>query len=117
MVEKPVFLQGAFGFSGTGLDKPSAFKPALSYKVPFDKRAQLVYFRAGNASAELIYVVLMRDSKPMRYFPIGAKGATHVELAVVEDLQPDTVLEVVLAAPEGLSDSVLLDMGLVEIEA
>ena len=116
MLEKPVFLQGWFNFSGTGLDEPAALNPAVTYKVPFDKRAQLVYFRAGNPIDELIYVVLTRDRKAMRYFPIGAKGASHVELAVVEDLQPETVLEVLLAAPAGVTDSVVLDLGLVEIE-
>ena len=53
----------------------------------------------------------------MRYFPVGAKGATHVELAVVEDLEPGTVLDVLIAAPEGLKASVLVDIGIVEIEA
>lgn len=117
MMEKPVFLQGLFPFKGAGLNNPSAFQPRLTYKVPSDKRAQLVYFRAGNPAEELIYVLLKRDGKPMRYFPIGAKGATHVELAVVEDLEPETVLEVLLAAPEELNNSVLLDLSLVEIEA
>jgi hypothetical protein len=117
MLEKPVFLQGVFPFEGAGLNKPRAFTPALTYKVPDDRRAQLVYFRGGNPSAELIYVLFKRDSKPMRYFPIGAKASTHVELAVVEDLDPGTVLEIFAAAPEGLASSVLLDIGLVEIEA
>jgi hypothetical protein len=117
MLEKPVFLQGLFPFEGVGLNKPRAFAAALNYKVPNDKRAQLIYFRAGNPSEELVYVVFQRNSKPMRYFPIGAKAGTHVELAVVEDLEPGTVLDVLIAAPEDLKATVLLDVGLVEIEA
>src|SRR5579863_1031994 len=117
MLEKPVFLQGLFPFHGAGLNRPHPFTPELIYKVPNDRRAQLVYFRGGNPSDELIYVLFKRDSKPMRYFPIGAKAAVHVELAVVEDLEPGTVLDISFAAPEHLSGSVLLDIGLVEIEA
>jgi len=115
MLEAPRFLQGLYPFTGAGLSKPVGFNPHLSYKVPFDKRSQLIYFRAGNASDELIYVAFIRDGKPMRYFPIGAKAATHVELAVVEDLEPETVLEVLVAAPEGLASSLILDIGLLEI--
>ena len=117
MRENPVFLQGLFAFEGAGLDTPRAFQPPLTYRVPVDRRAQLVYFRAGNPAEEMIYVLFRRDGKPMRYFPIGAKAATHVELAVVEDLEPGTLLEVLLGAPEELDDSVLLDFSLVEIEA
>ncbi len=51
----------------------------------------------------MIYVVLMRDGQPMRYFPMGARGDVHVPLAVVEDLMSGTKLEAYLAAPEGMS--------------
>ena len=61
-----------------------------------------MYFRGGNSSKQMITVVLFRDGKPMRYFPIAAKGATHVALRVVEDLLGDTVLELHVAAPERL---------------
>src|SRR5581483_5203199 len=102
MLEKPVFLQGVFPFEGAGLNKPRAFTPDLTYRVPGVRRAQLIYFRAGNPMPELIYVLFKRDSKPMRYFPIGAKASVHVELAVVEDLEPGTVLEISVAGEEGL---------------
>ena len=75
----------------------------------------MIYFRAGNSAAEMIYVVLLRDSQPMRYFPIGARGDVHVALAVVEDLHAGTTLAAHLAAPEGISGTVVLDIGLVEI--
>jgi hypothetical protein len=117
LLEKPVFLQGVFPYGGMGLTNPRPFVPELTYKVPEDKRAQLVYFRAGNPTDELIYVLLKRNGKPMRYFPVGAKAAAHVELAVIEDLEPGTSLEVLIAAPENLFASLVLDIGLVEIEA
>jgi hypothetical protein len=115
MLETPRFLQGLYPYTGAGLSQPVPFTPNISYKVPFDKRSQLIYFRGGNPAAELIYVVFLRAGKPMRYFPIGAKSATHIELAVVEDLEPETVLQVLIAAPEGLQSSLVLDIGLMEI--
>ncbi len=63
----------------------------------------------------MVFVVMMRDGAPMRYFAIGAKGRTHVPLAVVEDLQPETKIEIFLGAPSGASGSVMIDVGLVEI--
>ena len=83
--------------------------------MPVGKRTQFVYFRAGNSSAELIYVALMRDGNPMRLFPIGARGDVHVALAVVEDLMSGTKLEAYLAAPGRRFREVVLDIGLVEV--
>ncbi|MFL6449418.1 MAG: molybdopterin oxidoreductase [Bryobacteraceae bacterium] len=117
MLERPVFLQGLFPYIGAGLNNPCALASAVSYRVPGDKRAQLVYFRAGNPTDELVYALFHRDNQPLRYFPIGARAATHVELAVVEDLEPGTVLDVLVGAPEGQSASLVLDIGLVEIAA
>ena len=110
----PRFLQGVFGFEGVGLDKPAPVDDALRYVVPAGAVTQPVYFRGGNSTKQLITVVLMRDGAPMRYFPIGAKGATHVALRVVEDLLADTVLELYVAAPDGCKGSVVVDLGLVE---
>ena len=62
---------------------------------------QPLYFRGGNSTDELVTVVLLRDGAPMRYFPIGASDAVHVQLAVVEDLDDGTVLELHVAAPRG----------------
>src|SRR5262245_17776678 len=100
MDTKSHFLQGVYPFEGRGLTKPVQLDAKLSYRVPPDKRSQLIYFRGGNSSAELIYLVFMRDNKPMRYFPLGAKATVHVQLAVVEDLLPDSHLDIFLAAPE-----------------
>jgi hypothetical protein len=111
----PRFLQGVFPFEGKGLDRPAPLGPELSYVVPGGAYAQAVYFRGGNASAELVCAVLVRDGRPMRYFPIGAKGDVHVPLRVVEDLTAGTVAELWLAAPAGLSGTVIVDLGLVEV--
>jgi hypothetical protein len=85
------------------------------YIVPNDKRAQTIYFRAGNPTAEMIYLVLTRRGIAMRYFPVGAKSAIHVPLAVVEDLPPGSAIELLVAAPQGIESSVLLDVGFMEI--
>lgn len=111
----PRFLQGAFTFDGKGYDAPSLLDASLRYVVPDGAITQPVYFRGGNSTDELVAVVLMRDGAPMRYFPMGAKDSVHVPLRVVEDLIGDTVLEVFVAAPDGLSGTVIIDLGLVEI--
>jgi hypothetical protein len=115
MLENPKFIQGVYTFEGAGLDRPVPFEPAATYTVPYDRRAQTIYFRAGNVTGELIYLLLTRGHMPMRYFPIGAKSSVHVPLAVVEDLSPETVVQVLLGAPAGLTGSVVLDIGFVEI--
>ena len=115
MYSKPTFLQGVQPFTGMGFEKVAPLAEALNYTVPNGRRAQLIYFRAGNSSEEMICIVLLRDGKPMRYFPIGAKSATHVALAVVEDMMSETLLEVALAAPEGATGTVIVDIGLMEI--
>ena len=103
MLEKPAFIQGVFAFEGRGLMNPAPFpSPAI-------------YFRAGNASSELIYLVLTRNGERMRLFPVGAKSATHVALAVLEDLSPGAIVELLVAAPEGTKSTVVVDVGFMEI--
>ncbi len=115
MISKPVFLQGSFTFEGGGLDKLTVIDPALTYTVPAGVTTQPLYFRGGNSTDELITVVLMRDGSPMRYFPIGARAGTHVALAVVEDIEDGTTLELHLGAPDGVAGTVVVDLGLVEV--
>ena len=115
MHSTPRFLQGVFAFEGKGLDQATPLSPALGWTVPTGASAQAVYFRGGNATAELICVVLVRDGVPMRYFPVGAKGDVHVPLRVLEDLPGGTAVELWLAAPDGLTGTVIVDLGLVEI--
>jgi hypothetical protein len=110
----PRFLQGAFEFTGAGYDKPTPLSETLRYVVPAGATTQPVYFRGGNSSKHMISVVLLRDGTPMRYFPVAARGATHVALRVVEDLLADTVVELVVVAPSGAAGTVIVDLGLVE---
>jgi hypothetical protein len=116
MTESPKFIQGVFLFEGSGLDRPGPLAPAAAYMVPADKRAQLVYFRGGNASDELIVVTLTRDGKLMRHFPIGAKSSVHVPLAVVEDVFPESKLALLVAAPKGVAGLVVVDVGIIEVD-
>jgi assimilatory nitrate reductase catalytic subunit len=111
----PRFLQGVFPIIGEGLAKPSPIDPALKYTVPNGLSAQALYFRGGNSSGELVYVTLLRDGEPMRWFPIGAKSDVHVPLRVVEDLTGGTVVELHAAAPAGVTGELVLDLGLVEV--
>ncbi len=108
------FIQGIFSFQGRGLKDPHPLDAKARYAVPGDKRAQLIYLRGGNSSDALVCLVLTRDGKPLRYFPIGAKASMHVPLAVVEDLFPESKLEVLVAAPEGVSGTVVVDFGILE---
>ncbi|MBA3745993.1 MAG: molybdopterin oxidoreductase [Solirubrobacterales bacterium] len=109
------FLQGIYDFEGDGLAAPALLDPALVYTVPEGNEAQLVYFRGGNSCRELVCAIIMRDGEPIRYFPIGAHGSTHVALRVVEDLLALTRIEIHLAAPSGVSGQAVIDVGLVEI--
>jgi hypothetical protein len=115
MESTPRFLQGIFPFAGEGLDKAKLLASTMVYIVPADKRSQLIYIRAGNSSDELLCLSLYRDGKVMRLFPVGAKEAVHVSLAVVEDLMPDSKLEVLVSGPVGASGMVVVDIGLLEI--
>ena len=111
----PKILTGIFPFGGTGLDRPGLLDASLVYLVPPDRRAQAIYLRAGNSSGELICLVLARDGKPMRLFPVGAKAAVHVPLAVLEDIEPESRIEVLVSAPAGTRGHIVLDLGLMEI--
>ena len=115
MHETPKFIQGVFTFRGAGLSRLAPLAPAATYQVPFDKRAQLIYLRAGNATSELIYLSLNRGGRSMRLFPVGAKEAIHVPLSIVEDVDPESELELCVGAPEGLDGAVVIDMGVLEI--
>ncbi|SFF32114.1 molybdopterin oxidoreductase family protein [Blastococcus tunisiensis] len=115
MKSTPRFLQGVFPITGDGLTKPGPVDPALRYTVPHGTSAQALYFRGGNSTGELVYVLLVRDGEPMRWFPIGARGEVHVPLRVVEDLPGGTVVELHAAAPEGVTGELVVDLGLVEV--
>ena len=115
MESVPKFLSGIFAFNGTGLDSASPLAASLTYTVSANRHAQLVYLRAGNSSGELVCLTLMRDGKPMRLFPIGAKASEHVPLTVTEDLQPETKLDIMISAPAGTSGPIVVDLGVIEV--
>ena len=108
------FLQGVFDVEGQGLAKPSLLDPSLTYTVPDGATAQVLYARGGNATDELVTLVLVFDGTPARWLPIGAKEDMHVSLRVVEDLLAGTTVEIHAAAPEGCQGSVVVDLGIVE---
>lgn len=115
MTSTPRFLQGVVPFTGAGIEKHALLDQALTYTVPPGGVAQPVYFRGGNTSDELVVVVLVRDGAPMRYFPVGARADVHVPLRVVEDLEADSVVELHVSAPEGVTGHLVVDLGLVEL--
>lgn len=103
-----------FDVEGAGLDKPSLLDPSLTYTVPDGATGQVLYVRGGNATDELITLVLVFDGAPARWLPIGAKSDMHVSLRVVEDLLAGTTIEIHAAAPEGYRGPVVVDLGVVE---
>jgi hypothetical protein len=107
-------IQSVFAFTGAGFTSPVTLTPRLKYEVPARTTSTLIYLRAGNSSAELIYLQLTRNKKPMRLFPIGAKSAIHVTLAIVEEIGPETELEIHVGAAINTSGFLVLDMGLNE---
>jgi assimilatory nitrate reductase catalytic subunit len=111
---RPVFLQGVFPFLGKGLTRPDTLSTELTYNVPEGCAAVLMYFRAGNASDQLIYLCVVGEGKPRRYFPIGPQNDSHVELAIREPIPAGTKLEIHLAAGEGVYGTAIVDVGLLE---
>ncbi len=114
MISSNIFLQAIVAFDGTGLEQFTPLDPALSHRVDDGRLCQALYFRGGNSADELIVLALLRDGAVMRYFPVGAKSDVHVPLRVVEDIDGGSVLELQLAAPAGVSGTVVVDLGLVE---
>jgi assimilatory nitrate reductase catalytic subunit len=116
MTPTPRFIHGTFSFSGKGLDAPQSLPGGARFVVPPDKRVHLIYVRAGNSSDALTCLVLTRNGKPLRYFPIGARSSMHVPLAVVEDIFPESTVEVLVAAPEGITGVMIVDIGMLEVD-
>lgn len=113
MEGKPKFLQGTISFEGKGFENPIPLR-GLTYTVPAKMRSQLVYFRAGNSSDDLVNLTLTRDGETMRLFPLGMKSAMHFPLAIQEYLPSETHLELALTAEQGQSGSVFVDIGFME---
>ena len=111
------FLQGVFPFVGRGVFDLGPLNDALSYTVPQGRTAEVVYFRAGNLSDDLLYLTLSVNGESIRYFPVGPKADFHVPLAIIEAYPAGSRFDVCLAAPRGLSGTVVVDVGLVEVIA
>lgn len=110
----PRFLQGVYPFAGRGFFEVGPLNDALSYVVPKEAQAEVIYFRAGNLSDDLIYLALCVNSLPIRYFPVGPKADFHVPLSITETHPAGSKIEVGFAAPRGLTGSIVLDVGLLE---
>ncbi len=111
------FLQGVFPFAGRGVFDLAPLADQLTYTVPDSKTAEVIYFRAGNLSDDILYLTLSADETAVRFFPVGPKADFHVPLAIVETYPPGTRLDVCLAAPRGLTGTVVVDVGIVEVDA
>lgn len=111
MYSRPHTLTGVVAFTGAGYDHASLADPSLVYVVPADRRAQLIYVRAGNSSAALAYVALVTNGRTTRLFPVGAQAAMHVQLSIVPDLEPGDRIELHLAAAPGESGTLVIDLG------
>jgi hypothetical protein len=99
MLEKQAFIEAPFARRAGGFGSLVPNQPPFSY----------------NAAPRMIYRVLTRNGEPMRYVPVGPKRTSHGPLAVVEELSPESRMEVPVAAPVGLESSLLVDAGFMEI--
>jgi len=106
-----VLLQTISEIEGEGLHAPQPLN--LSYTVPQGCSAGVQYVRAGSTVTGMTNVTLLKNGKVMRYVPVAAGGVIHVPLAIVDDLQTGTEIEVVAAA-EG-SGTLILDIGVLEV--
>lgn len=113
---KPRFLQGVYPFAGRGVFDAVPLHDELRYIVPKDCQAEVIYFRAGNLSDDILYLAITTNDVPVRYFPISPKGDIHVPLAIVEGYPSGTKIEIIIAAPRGLTGTIVVDTGLLEIE-
>ena len=110
----PRFLQGVYPFAGRGFFDVGPLNDALCYVVPKDAKAEVIYFRAGNLSDDLLYLALCVNSLPVRYFPVGPKADFHVPLSIIETYPAGARIEIGFAAPRGLTGSVVVDVGILE---
>ena len=111
MAYTTVLLQTIAQIDGEGLNSPESLD--LTYTVPQGCSAGVQYVRAGSTISGMTNITLLKNNKVMRYIPVAAGGVIHVPLAIVEDLQTGTEIEVVAAA-EG-SGTLILDIGILEV--
>lgn len=111
MAYTTVLLQKITEIEGKELDAPEPLD--LTYIVPQGCTSGVQYVRAGNASAGMVNITLLKNGQVMRYVPVAANASIHVPLAIVDDLRPGTGIEVV-AAGEG-KGTIIVDVGIAEV--
>ncbi len=94
LLDTPKFLQGVYRFEGRGLENPVSFDPKGRVRSSPRQAGTAILFPRGQFLARDDLSGLMRNDKPMRYCPLGAKGALDVGFHVIEETAPGTVLEV-----------------------
>ena len=112
-----IFLQGIFPFVGHGIHEPLSLNESLRYTVPKGTICEALYFRCGNFSDDLLYLTLNADGVPTRYVPVSPKGDADIAMLALDAYHPDTLIEICIAAPRSLAGSVVVDVGLVAIQA
>ena len=92
-----------------GAGTPNRFRswPVQALLSPPTNVPRLLYFRGGNQQRrnDLRSCWCVTESRCVTS-PSARRRATHVPLAVVEDLEPETKLDLMIPAPEGLSGTV-----------
>ena len=111
MAYTTVLLQKITEIEGKGLDSPEDLN--LTYTVPQGCTAGVQYVRAGSTAPGMANITLLQNGKVMRYVPVAAGSATHVPLAIVDELRPGTEVSIAVAAEE--PGTLILDVGILEV--
>jgi hypothetical protein len=108
------FLNGVYPFEGKGLDAPYPLADALTYTVPADKRAAHL-----PARRQLLRRAGQPDPHARRQadaaVPGGRQGGSARPARRGGGHLPEAKIEVFVAAPQGASGQVVLDVGIMEV--
>ncbi len=114
METTPHFLNGVHSFSGSGLETATPLA-GLRYAVPSAKRAQLIYFRGGNSSAEMVAVQPGARRQADAHLPDRRQGRGPRAAGGGRGPAPGQRGRGVRGGPGGLSGQIVLDIGFLEI--
>jgi len=81
-------LQKIADIEGKGLESPEDLN--LIHTVTQEYTAGVRYVRAGSTAPGMADITLLQNGKVMRYVPVAAGSATHVPLALVDELRLGT---------------------------
>ena len=109
------FLQGVYPFAGRGVFDLGPLHDDLCYTVPPGAAAEVVYVRAGNLSDDILYLALSVNGSPHPLLPGRAEGGLSRPPRHRRDLPAGSRIEVCLAAPRGLTGTIVVDVGIVEM--